>query len=314
MALDQSGCGLARGSRGRALVHDPRPGSATPAASGPSIRLSTRARYLCVLALSLPPGAHAQTAFRFSDLDLRDPHVFVNFLGCRDLTDTPVVGFSVNGELQTRIQTDGSQPSDGLLDLSYLVEFLPLDQAQPTNLVDTLSLQCTAPLVGTTCGPPATPLGIAGDASLASTGQCLAPLPGTTRPYSPAITNTSGPCFATPAGTVTLDLGGIPLTLRDTRIAATLVGNPAGNLVNGLLSGFVSEADANATILPATLPLIGGQTLSSLLPGGTGNCAGFNDKDINGGVQGWWFYLNFTAPRVTLVADPFADGFADGFE
>ncbi len=248
------------------------------------------------------------TLFRFDDLDLRDPHVFVNFIGCRDVTDTLLVGFSVNGELQTNIQTDGD--GDGNLDLSYVVEFLPLDQSLPTNLMDSGTAQCRAPIATTVCSP-IVQSAIAGDATLSSVAGCLAPLPGTTRPYAPAIGSTSGPCFASPPGTMTLDLGGIPLTLRDAQIAATFVGNPAGNLVNGLLRGFISEADANATIVPASFPLVGGQALSALLPGGSGNCASFNDKDVNGGVMGWWFYLNFTAPR---VVDPFANGFADGFE
>ena len=38
-----------------------------------------------------------------------------------------------------------------------------------------------------------------------------------------------------------------------------------------------------------------------LLPGGTGNCATHDARDMNGAVRGWWFYLNFTAPRVTWI-------------
>jgi hypothetical protein len=121
------------------------------------------------------------------------------------------------------------------------------------------------------------------------------------RPYTPAITNATGPCYSSNPVTVTINLAGIPITLRQARIAATYVGNPAGNTVNGLLLGFISEADANATILPSTLPLVGGQRLSSLLPGGMGNCAAHSDIDMNGAVRGWWFYLNFTAPRVTWI-------------
>lgn len=275
-------------------------------------RRGSSARCLALLAALAGTGAAAQTAFRFNDLDLRDPHVYVNFIGCRDVTDTPLVGFSINGELQASIQTDRDVPADGLLDFSYLVEFLPLDQAQATNLIDTGTADCTAPLAGTTCSR-FVPSNLAGDATLQAANQCLGPLAGTTRPYAPAITPSGAPCFVSPAGTLTLDLGGIPLTLRDARIAATFVGNPATNLANGLLSGFISETDANSTILPSVLPLIGGQPLSALLPGGNGNCAAFNDKDVNNGVMGWWFYLNFTAPAVTLL-DPFADGFADGFE
>lgn len=275
-------------------------------------RRGSGARCLSLLAVLASSGAAAQTAFRFSDLDLRDPHVFVNFIGCRDVTDTPLAGFSINGELQASIQTDGDMPPDGLLDLSYLVEFLPLDQAQASNLVDTGTADCTAPLAGTTCNR-FVPLNLAGDAALQPASQCLAPAAGTTRPYAPAVTASGAPCFVSPPGTLTLDLGGIPLTLRDARIAATFVGNPATSLANGLLAGFISETDANNTILPASLPLIGGQPLSALLPGGNGNCAAFSDKDLNNGVMGWWFYLNFSAPQVPLV-DPFAGGFADGFE
>jgi hypothetical protein len=98
--------------------------------------------------------------------------------------------------------------------------------------------------------------------------------------------------------TITIDLGGIPITLRDAQIAATYVGTPASNTTNGLLRGFISETEANATILPSSLPLVGGQRLSSLLPGGMGNCSTRDDRDTNAGVRGWWFYLNFTAPLV----------------
>ena len=74
-------------------------------------------------------------------------------------------------------------------------------------------------------------------------------------------------------------------------------------MVNGLLRGFITEADANATIIPATFPLVGGHPLSLLLPGGDPpgadrNCAGFDDRDTYQGVRGWWFYLNFPAVRV----------------
>jgi cysteine-rich repeat protein len=240
------------------------------------------------------------TAFRLTDLDLRDPHVFVNFLGCRDVTDTPLVGFSVNGELQTAITTDGAD-ADNLLDLSLVTLFRPLIQF-PSNST-TLELHfasCTAPQASTSCAPGAGP-----PTAVASTtftaGMCLAPVAGSVHigtPYSPAITSTTVPCYVSGTFTITLSLAGIPVTLRDARIAATWVGNPATSTVNGLFMGFLSEADANATIIPATLPLIGGQRLSSLLPGGTGSCAPFSDKDTHNGVMGWWFYFNFPSRAV----------------
>ncbi|MEO6775700.1 MAG: DUF4215 domain-containing protein [Kofleriaceae bacterium] len=245
----------------------------------------------------------APTAYRFDTLELRDPHVFVNFLGCRDVTDTQLVGFSVNNEIQKSVQNDNSSPPDGLLDLSPTVVFRPLTQANgATTALDFYFANCTAPMSSTSCVPGATPPSSV-TASIASTGTCLAATAGTTHPYSPAITKATGPCFATSSTTVTLTLAGIPITLHDARVAATFSGSPATNVVNGLLVGFISETDANNTTLPASLPLVGGQPLSSLLAGGTGACPTYSDKDTDNAVTGWWFYLNFTAPKATWT-DP----------
>lgn len=249
--------------------------------------------------------------FRISDLDLRDPHIFVTTFTCSDLTDTPFLGFSVNGILQQRIQLDGDD--DGLLDLSYLIEFLPLDRSQSTNLIDFGSAQCSAPLATSVCSAVLTSA-IAGDAALQDPGICAAPDPLTLRPYSPPVGSSPGPCFVSPAGSVTLDLAGIPVTLQQATIAATFVGVPGDGLVNGLLRGFISEADADTIVLPPGIPVVGGQPLSSLLPGGNGNCAAFSDQDTLDGVAGWWFHLNFAAERVEVIEDTFANGFRDGFE
>jgi cysteine-rich repeat protein len=250
----------------------------------------------CSSTCQLPPSA-----FRFADLDLRDPHVFVDFVGCRDVTDNALFGFAVNGELQTNIQTDGD--SDGELDLSPTLLFRPLAQTNAaTTSLELYFADCTAPMASTMCSPGSqAPISVM--ATTSTTMTCLSPLPGTTLPYTPAITNSTMPCFSTGATTVTFDLSGIPITLRDARIAATYSGTPAAQLLNGLLIGFVSEADANTTIIPASLPLVGGKPLSTLLPGGDPpgpdqNCASFSDKDTNNGVVGWWFYLNFRATRV----------------
>jgi cysteine-rich repeat protein len=236
------------------------------------------------------------SAFRFSDLDVRDPHVLVSFFGCHDVTDTAFAGFSVNGSLQTNIQTDGN--GDGFLDLSPTLVFRPLSQVNgTTSELDVYFAQCTAPMSSTSCVPGTQPPIIV-TATAQTSGTCLAPLAGTTHPYVPPVTASTGPCFASTATTITISLSGIPITLHDARIAGTFVGNPATSLTNGLLIGFISETDANNTIIPSTFPVVGGQPLSSLLPGGTGNCATVSDKDTDGGVVGWWFYLNFPASRV----------------
>jgi hypothetical protein len=241
-------------------------------------------------------------ALRVSDMDLRDPHVFINLLGCQDATDTPLAGFSVNGQWQTRIQTDGD--GDGLLDRSDLLLIEPLDTLDAAlGALDWLGADCTAPLAGTACsGNGSTPL-LTTYMSQTS-GTCLGTLAGTTRPYTPAVTVATAPCFVTPDNDIQIELFGTPVVLRDASIAATWVGSSTITLDRGLLRGFLTEADANATAIPASFPLIGGLPLSTLLPGGdppgagNTNCAAFSDLDVNDGAAGWWFYLNFSAVEV----------------
>jgi hypothetical protein len=259
-------------------------------------------RGVCALALAVPLSpAHAQvTTYRFTDLDLRDPHVYVSVFGCRDVTNTPVAGYSVNGSLQTSIQTDAN--GDGYLDRSHLLIFNPVNPSSPSGgKLWFRTATCTAPMAGTTCSPDgSTELQL--PYTHASSGQCLAPIAGTTTAYTPSITSPSVPCFATGViATWTVDLGGIPLPLRSVQIAATYAGTPPGTLTNGLIRGFLTETDANNTTIPASFPLIGGKKVSSLLPGGTGSCATHDARDMLNGVRGWWFYLNFTAAPVTYT-------------
>lgn len=240
--------------------------------------------------------AFEPVSYRFTSLYQRDPHVFVNFTGCHDVTDVPFLGFSVNGQLQTNIQTDGN--GDGFYDLSYLQRLYPLDENDgAVGAADFLTANCS--LTTGACAADGS-LPLLSMYTSHATGQCLSVIAGTTAHlYSPTVTAASAPCFATSAVNATLNLGGIPVTLQNARIGATY--SDPTHLVNGLLSGFISEADANNTILPATLPLVGGMPLSSLLPGGSGNCASFSDKDVIGGVTGWQFYLNFSASRVNYT-------------
>jgi cysteine-rich repeat protein len=244
------------------------------------------------------------TAFKFTDLDLRDPHAYVSFLGCRDVTPHGAFGFSVNDELRDNITMDGD--ADGFLDLAPTLVFRQFMQTAATQPVELHFARCTAPQSSTSCSNGTGTVQMATATYMAS-GTCLTFLPGTERPYTDiAIGPATGPsCFSTNAVTVNLDLGGIPITLRDARIGARYSGNPATGLTNGLLMGFISETDANNTTIPNSFPVVGGQPLSSLLPGGAGNCncngnCGTNndDKDVNNGVTGWWFYLNFTASKV----------------
>lgn len=236
------------------------------------------------------------TAFRFQTLSLRDPHAFASVIGCNDITDS-FFGQAVNQQLATNMNNDGDM--DGFLDLSPTLVFRPLTQGgTATSPLEINFANCTPPVGSTSCSAGSDPP-ILVTATNQTTGTCLGILTGTVRPYSPAVTTTSAPCFASNAATVSFNLAGVQITLQDARVAATYAGNPATSMVNGLLRGFISEADADATIFPAGLAVVGGKPLSQFLRGGTGSCATGSDKDTHNGVVGWWFYLNFTAPRAT---------------
>jgi cysteine-rich repeat protein len=243
--------------------------------------------------VALPP-----TAFRFTELFLRDPHIRVGFVQnicLADVTDTPFAGFAVNPLIATAMMSD--EDMDGLRDFSPVFVFRPLQQSQPTAQLQVGIGECTLATPGVCSFDPA-PASVT--ATNASSGTCLAPLPNTTNDYSPAVGSATGPCFSSSAQTLSIVLADIPITLTDAQIGATYEGNPATGTINGLLRGFLSETQANAISLPADLPVVGGRPLSFVLPGGMGNCAraAESDKDVHNGVPGWWFYLNFRASAV----------------
>ena len=241
-------------------------------------------------------GFDAEYSYRIDSLTLHDPHVWVSFVGCTDLTS------QLNSSQQSALQDDSDQ--DGFLDASFVLRFLPLDQSDgamgESNLV--VGPSCYAPSTSGVCIAGGSTTFVASYTSQAS-GTCLAPIAGTTRATYGALNSPGAPCFATAATPVSVTLSGIPLTLHDTRVAATYNATPATGLTSGLLFGFVTEADADATILSPSLPLIGGHSLSSVLAGGTNACtaAAFSDKDTNNAVAGWWFYFDFTATQVHYV-------------
>ena len=138
-----------------------------------------------------------------------------------------------------------------------------------------------------------------------SSGTCVSPLAGTTgagnsTPYSPGITSPAAPCFATLPTSASFALDVINIDLENVVAGGTYVGSPATDISNGLIVGFLSEEDADAILIPADVILVGGNPLSFVLPGGTGNCALHDDRDIGpNGELGWYFYLEYAAHEIT---------------
>jgi len=252
--------------------------------------------------------ASPATVMRFTDLDLRDPHVFLPITiapfptVCFDFTDTPIptTTVSFNAGIQNSYNSD-SNPADGFLDASSLLWFRPLRQDGGIARVDNGAADCLAPAPTSGCAPSATATPTVYTYASFATGTCLAPLPGTigAPAYSPAIASPGAACFVSVPRTFVFDNGGTPITLIDAQIAASFNATPATSLSNGLLRGFLRESDANSIIISDPALPGGSVTLSSLLPGGAGSCSTRNDRDLHQGESGWWFYFNFQASVVT---------------
>jgi hypothetical protein len=262
------------------------------------MQVTGRAVILAMLVLLVAPlsALAAKTAFRINAMYWRDPHLFVTFVSCIDVTDVGgIAGFSFNGSTNTPIQTDGN--GDGLLDQNYILVFDPLDQAAANGPFNFMSgVLCSSPVWQSACwvGPP--PFF---NPSTYTNNVCPGPVLGSiVHSYTPAITVPSAPCFYALLPNLALNLGGVPINLQGAVVTATYNGNPATSLVNGLIYGFIAEPIANNTILPLSMPVVGGQPLSILFPGGSGNCATWSDKDTQGAIPGWYVYLNFTAVKV----------------
>jgi hypothetical protein len=192
--------------------------------------------------------------------------------------------------------------------MNPILIFNPLDQApggsQPLRVVFGTCTGTTGP-----CSAGAMPPVDTTSTYTNSTGagQCLATHPGTTT-YTPAITPVAGSCFASGQVSLTvviqLDAGPLSLPLQNVQLAALYNMNPATGLTSGLLRGFLSEANAQSNLLPSGLPIVGGDPIARVFKGGVDNDCSGDDRDYitppSTGARGWWFYVAFTAQKITF--------------
>lgn len=244
----------------------------------------------------------APTYFRPDSLDVREPHLYATLIGnnCTDITDI------ANSLIGTSLTTDPA-PSDGYLDLSFLLEFAPFSTTNtvPHNFAFGGGL-CTAPIETSSCYEhPSFTLErttyLAGPPSGQTT--CLAPYAGTTSNYSPAPNEPAAPCFVSESLDIRIVFQGTIIPLSRARIAATFAQPNNDRLTDGLIVGFIDEATANTVSFPTDIPVLGGKTLASVLAGGAGSCQqNRDDRDVlPDGTRGWWFYLDFTADQVPFL-------------
>lgn len=229
------------------------------------------------------------TAFRITTLELVDPHAR---LGCGDVTTI------FNNQLTAAINEDGD--GDEFLDLSGLAVFRPLDQGATQTPVDVIvGADCTVPADTTTCAGNAMQSVVSSTAENDAAATCSVVVLDSTNPdYDPTPSASATPCFSAAApGSLILEVSGTQIELVDVAASATYDGDPATGLSNGVLRGFISEAQANNVVLSTDF---GDFTLSSLFLGGEDNtCADGDDRDTGPGDEsGWYIYLAFTAQEV----------------
>ncbi len=261
---------------------------------GAAAQAEVLADWLGVDNFEFPPA----TAYRIESLALRDPHVFLQTpLGCVDFTDQtiPFTDVSFNGQLNDALNGD-LNPADGFLDASSLLLFHPASSTDGSlQRLDQVAGACTAPAVGTSCTDATGAVPTVGTYLSSAAGACLEGIAGTTSGYTPGLPNMGSPCWLTRASDLQLDAQGVIVPLTD----AQQGGQWATPSINqGLLRGFVSEVVAEQIMIPNPVPGQPAIVLASLLPGGSGSCAAGDDRDINGGISGWWFYLEFAAGEV----------------
>jgi hypothetical protein len=239
--------------------------------------------------------AHAVEVYRTATLALRDPHFHDElFPGiCSDITEL------FNGLIDSSLNNDDS--GNGMLDASLILQLEPRGWPDGPGSLVLAEGQCTAPAETSACS--VTEPGPSTWYESSADELCRAPIPGTVRPYSTPVPTITGPCFATPPATIELALDEIVLELKAATVAGSWLAIGQGSISPGLLRGFLSEDDADAIIIPPEIDIIGGQPLSALLPGGTGNCAAHSDMDELDGVSGWWFYFELAAESVPLLTD-----------
>ncbi|HEX5095528.1 MAG TPA: DUF4215 domain-containing protein [Acidimicrobiia bacterium] len=272
----------------------------------------------CMTEMAVPP-----TAFRVTNIDLISPRiVVVPFIGCNDVTQTPVAGFSVNGALDTAVRP---MSAGGDYNLHIVNLFRPLAPASASTPVELhLNAMCMEAPTPDSCGPDPMPDTILSNANNMSAGTCFTPVAadvntraGTPAAYTPTANTVSAPCFVSDEETLTISVAGIMIPLQRARVAATYSGTPTNRLVTGVVTGFLSETAAADILLPSTLPVVGGDPLYSHLQAGNRsvmNSAGMSIPDgcnvgggtseddadtLPGGTRGFWFFLNFEADLIT---------------
>jgi hypothetical protein len=266
-----------------------------------------------------------RAGFRIDLLELQHPHAIADrdfgvAAACDDFTfeDLRVSGFLVARALNDQLASDVDE-----LRLNYVGLFQPLDQGAGFEgdgaLVrsDCSSAQSCVPTPG---GDTATGL-----YRVSRSGVCLEDVPGLFEGVWPdgRVTDLNRPaaagsgCFVTDPIELVLEVtvadATIDLPLKDAQLAGSFAGEPATRIENGLIIGFLTQAEADAINFTVTAPggiQVGINLGRDVLPDNSGaggpvagceprsHCTGPDARVTHDGECGWWFAVNFTAARI----------------
>jgi hypothetical protein len=224
-------------------------------------------------------GADAsERAFRINSLVLADPHVYFDPIG--DLT-------VVLNDQFAQWLTPPADGGSGDLEAGLVLVFRPLDQSEGGGgAFEYWNSSCPLETNAQICTPLDATLGYSSTYESFPLGPCLAADPSHLDPDLDAPLGPEQNCFLNAPFNVVIIAGGVTLPFDLAELSAQYVGDPSGNLVEGLLRGFLSNETANMT--NTDLPPLGNVSLADLLQNA--------DRDEDG--SGWWLHLEFTALAV----------------
>ena len=259
--------------------------------------------------------------YRLDDLVLVDPHatldtsitvlIFTVDI-CGDITndDLTVAGNTIpnlNGALDDLVSLDDD--GDMFADFGYVLYFDDLDQrAGQTGNVRAVESNCTLP-DPSDCAKLGGGQDVLATYTVRRTGSCtpaaVANADTMTWPDGRSSdmqvnrpTAGGNGCFETSEVTFNLDieLQGQPVSipLRNTVIAAQFADETGARITNGVLVGFLTEADADDVDITLTEPVTLNVNLGQDVLPEAGQCTGHDGRDMNGGTRGWWFMVNLT--------------------
>ncbi len=259
--------------------------------------------------------------FRMDSLELQHPHFILEYSDfgvCEDITfdELGILGETFTEGINTEIKVN---VDDLELNLVQILDPIGMSEGDEGDAL-VFDSECTDE---TSCEPAVNGELAKADFTVSESGTCLTDIPGifagewpdgrTSNPNTPSAGDVA--CYVsdnTPMMlTLELESGSLELPLQDVQIAARFDDDHATAIHDGVIIGFLTEADADdADVNIGDVNFnVGEDLLPADGPGdgvachGRTHCDGPDARVTHNGVCGWWFALNFNALRLADVSE-----------